>query len=175
MKMPQFKIAISEARIHRTVRRMARQLDVYYAAQAVSQITVVCVMNATFVFCADLVRCLKTPARIVFTRARSYQGARKGKTRLSPIAESLRGRHVLVLDTIYDTGGTMARVLAAARRQTQHVTAAVLIVKTGKQSRPLPPEIRFIGMELPGDPFVIGYGLDYDGEFRELKEVRIFR
>ena len=79
MKMPQFKIAISEARIHRTVRRMARQLDVYYAAQAVSQITVVCVMNATFVFCADLVRCLKTPARIVFTRARSYQGARKDR------------------------------------------------------------------------------------------------
>ena len=90
-------------------------------------------------------------------------------------SESLRGRHVLVLDTIYDTGETMVRVLAAVRRQTQHVAVAVLIVKTGKQHRPLPPEVRFIGMELLGDPFVIGYGLDYNGEFRELKDVRIFR
>ena len=172
LKNTRFKTVASAARINRAVQKLARQIDHYYETRSATTITVVCVMDASFMFCADLVRRLKTPARIVFAKATSYTRTNKGQTLLAPIPKNLRGQFVLVVDTIYDTGKTIEKVVAELRKQTQRVTVAVLINKKVKARRALPRVVRFVGMELPGDLFLVGYGLDYAGEFRDWKDVR---
>ena len=166
---------ISEARIRQTVRKMARQIDRHYRERSAEEITLVCVMNASFMFCADLVRALKIASRVVFTKAHSYVGAEKRETSVFPIAEDLQNRHVLIVDTIYDTGETIDKVFAEVRRQTSSVAVAVLIVKDGKSRRPADNVIAFAGMRIGGDPFLVGYGLDYNQRFRDLKDIRIYR
>jgi hypoxanthine phosphoribosyltransferase len=173
LKNTRFKTAVSAARINRAVQQLARQIDGYYETKPVTTIMVVCVMDASFMFCADLVRRLKTPARIVFTKATSYNRAKKGRTSLVPIPKNLRGQFVLVVDTIYDTGKTIEKVISELRKQTRRITVAVLINKKVKARRALPRAVRFVGMELPGDLFLVGYGLDYAGEFRDWKDVRV--
>ena len=172
LKNTRFKTVASAARINRAVQKLARQIDGYFESRSVTTITVVCVMDASFMFCADLVRRLKTPARIVFTKATSYSRAKKGKTSLAPFPKNLRAKPVLVVDTIYDTGKTIEKVVSELRKQTRRITVAVLINKKVKARRALPTAVRFVGMELPGDLFLIGYGLDYAGEFRDWKDVR---
>ncbi len=171
----EFKLLVSADRIQTAVIELARQIDHHYSSQGVHEITMVCVMNASFIFCADLMRSLQTPSRIIFTRARSYQGTAKGQTAVLPIENDLSGRRVLVVDTIYDTGETIQKVVAEVRRQTPHVAVAVLLVKEGKLRGPLPDHIPFAGIRLPGDPFAIGYGLDVNGDFRNLKDIREYR
>ena len=173
LKHTQIKTVISAARINRAVQQLARQIDSYYETKSVASITVVCVMDASFMFCADLVRRLKTPVRIVFAKAASYNRAKKGRTSLAPIPKHLRGQSVLVVDTIYDTGKTIEKVMAELRRQTRRITVAILINKKVEGRGALPRAIRFVGMEVPGDLFLVGYGLDYDGEFRDWKDVRV--
>jgi hypoxanthine phosphoribosyltransferase len=171
MKRKRFRTILTAARIRRLVAELAQRVDEHYGSVGVSEIVIVCVMNASFMFCADLVRRLQTPSRVLFVQARSYQGTRKGGTVLAPIAENLRDRHVLVVDTIFDTGKTIERVVREVRKQTKAVEVAVLVVKHRKSDRRRRAAARFQGIALPGDPFLIGYGLDLAGEYRALKDI----
>src|SRR5687768_1154296 len=81
----QFKVLISAKRIERIVRKLAGEIDLYARANCFSELSVVCVMDGAFVFCADLVRQLKTPTAIVFVKARSYNGARSGPLSLAAL------------------------------------------------------------------------------------------
>ena len=171
MKRKRFRTVLTAARIRRLVGELARHVDEYYRSRGVGEVVVVCVMNASFMFCADLVRRLKTPSRVIFVPARSYRGMSKGRTTLAPIDENLRNRHVLVVDTIFDTGKTIERVVREVRKQTKTVEVAVLVVKHHKSDRRRRAAARFQGIALPGDPFLIGYGLDLAGEYRALKDI----
>ena len=173
LKISRFKTVVSASRIDRAVQKLARQIDAYYQTKSVTTITLVCVMDASFMFCADLVRHMKTPARIVFIKATSYNRLKKGRTSLAGIPKNLRGQHVLVIDTIYDTGKTIGKVISELRKQTRKITVAVLIDKKVKARGALPRAVRFVGMELPGDLFLVGYGLDYAGQFRDCKDLRV--
>ena len=194
MQAPQFKglkVSISEKRIARTVQKLAGQIDRYARANRISELSVVCVLDGAFMFCADLVRAIKTPTRIVFLKARSYDGTRRGALSLARIPETLQDRSVLVVDTVYDTGKTIAKVLREIRKrtsQTSKIALAVLVEKQGKAAAPpglLPgpvqrplqgsPAIKtFVGIRVPGDPFLVGYGLDAGGRFRHWKDIRIY-
>ena len=127
-------------------------------------------------FCADLVRAMKTPTNIVFLKARSYDGARRGALSLARIPETMQDRPVLVVDTVYDTGKTIAKVLREVRKQTPQIALAVLVEKQGKAAAPPGSPIieTFVGIRVPGDPFLVGYGLDVGGRFRHLKDIRIY-
>jgi len=176
MRSHRFKTCISKTRIERTVLELAGQIDRYAHANRVSEFCVVCVMDGAFIFCADLVRAMKTPSSIVFVKARSYDGTRGGRLQLSPLPDSIQGRAVLVVDTIYDTGKTVAKVLREVRKLTSQITLVVLVEKQDKSvvTPGLAAVETFVGIRIQGDPFLVGYGLDVSGRFRNLKDIRIY-
>ncbi|MSO20046.1 MAG: hypothetical protein EXQ56_06200 [Acidobacteria bacterium] len=172
-----------------TVQRLARQIDRACRKNSVTELMVVCVMDGAFIFSADLVRAMRTPTRIVFLQARSYVGTKKGATATAALPSSLRGSlggsfggsPVLVADTIYDTGRTIAKIVREVRghvrghvrEKTNQVWLAVLIEKSGKAAVAANDQAQkvFTGIQLSGDPFLIGYGLDVDGAFRDLPDI----
>ena len=173
---PQSPIVIAELNIRKAVRRLARQIDQHARANGIARLTVVCVMDGAFIFCADLVRAMKTPTTIVFAKARSYNGTKKGRTALAPLPKTLAGQPVLIVDTIYDTGKTIVKVVHAVRRHTSSVALAVLVEKRHKAVVPMRAAgiKTFAAFRLEGDPFLVGYGLDCNGQFRHLRDLRVF-
>jgi hypoxanthine phosphoribosyltransferase len=165
------QILISADRIHQRVGELAQQIKNHYQGQP---ITIVGVLTGCLMFLADLVRHLDLPVRLALVQASSYRGATTRPGRLHIQAElspDLRGRHVLLLDDILDTGQTLAhlvRELAAMGPASLRV--AVLLRKQGRQQVPLVPD--FCGFDIP-DVFVIGYGLDFNDEYRHLPYVAV--
>lgn len=132
-------------------------------------VTVVGVLNGCVVFLADLIRQIDLPVRVAFLTASSYRGEATAPGKLvirDELLPDLVGRHVLLLDDILDTGKTLTRVVAhLLDRGAASVKVGVLLRKLGRQEVPFEPD--FVGFTIP-DRFVIGYGLDYNDEYRHL-------
>jgi hypoxanthine phosphoribosyltransferase len=137
-------------------------------------VTVVGILNGCLMFVADLVRRIDLPLRVAFITASSYRGTATTPGRLAihdELLPDITGRHVLLLDDILDTGKTLTRVVAhLINRGAASVKVGVLLRKTGRQEVPFEPD--FIGFTIP-DKFVVGYGLDYDDEYRHLPYVGV--
>ena len=156
----------SEQEIRTAVRRVAREIS---AAHGDSRPLLVGVLKGCFVFLADLVRELTIPFDVDFVRARSYgTGLRsKGAVELTKDVEfDLKGRHVIVVEDIADSGLTLDVVVERLRAgHPASVERCALLVREGCAA----PEYAglFVG---PG--FVVGYGIDYAEDYRGLREVR---
>lgn len=150
------------------VRQMATDISDCYAGQP---LTIVGILTGSVVLLADLIRLLDMPLRVGVVQASSYRGGTT-RGRLTINAEmmpDIRGRDVLLVDDIFDTGNTLVEVIALVRRLEPHtVRSAVLLRKLGRQEVDFAPE--FVGFEIP-DAFVVGYGLDYQDEYRNLPYV----
>ena len=120
-------------------------------------------------FVADLVRRIDLPLRVAFITASSYRGSATTPGRLEvhdELLPDLTDRHVLLLDDILDTGKTLTRVVAhLINRGAASVKVGVLLRKLGRQEVPFEPD--FVGFAIP-DKFVVGYGLDFNDEYRHL-------
>ena len=138
-------------------------------------LTIVGVLTGSLIFLADLVRRLDLPLRIGLIQASSYRGAatRPGGLRVGPdLVPDVRGRHVLLLDDILDTGHTLAALVGRVAELGAHsVRTAVLLRKLGRQRVPLEPD--YCGFTIP-DAFVVGYGLDYNDDYRHLPYIAVF-
>lgn len=156
----------TETEIRDAVRRIARELSEAYAETCP---VLVGVLKGSFVFIADLVRELTIPFEVDFVRARSYgAGTRSsGEVRITGEVETeLRGRHVVVVEDIADTGLTLDAVVAQIRsREPASVKRCALLVREGC---PLPD---FRGFSI-GPGFVVGYGIDYAEQYRGLRDIR---
>jgi hypoxanthine phosphoribosyltransferase len=165
-------ILLSAERIQQRVDELAREIARDYGGH--STVTIVGVLTGSLMFLADLVRRLDLPLRIGFIQASSYRGATTtaGQLRIAPdLAPDVRGRHVLVLDDILDTGRTLHEVVGHVRElEPASLRVAVLLRKQGRQTMPFEPD--YCGFTIP-DVFVVGYGLDYDDEFRHLPYVAV--
>lgn len=165
------KVLLSADDIQRRVAEMAQQIADDYRGQPV---TIVGVLTGCLMFLADLVRHLDLPLRIALVQASSYRGAATtpGALHVQPeLLPDLRGRHVLLLDDILDTGQTLAYL----REHLQSLGVAslrigVLLRKEGRQLMSL--EVDYRGFDIP-DAFVVGYGLDYNDEYRHLPYIAI--
>jgi len=137
-------------------------------------ITVVGILNGCLMFVADVVRRIDLPLRVAFISASSYHGTSTTSGKLEIIdglLPDLNGRKVLLLDDILDTGKTLTRVVAhLLDRGAASVKVAVLLRKIGRQEVPFEPD--FIGFTIP-DKFVVGYGLDFDDEYRHLPYIGV--
>src|SRR5579875_2281525 len=169
--VPRMKILLSADDIQRRVAEMAQQIADDYRGQSV---TIVGVLTGCLMFLADLVRHLDLPLRIGLLQASSYRGATTtpGALRVQPeLLPDLRGRHVLLLDDILDTGQTLAYLREHLQKLgVASLRIAVLLRKVGRQQVPL--EADYCGFDIP-NAFVVGYGLDYNDEYRHLPYIAV--
>ncbi len=129
------------------------------------------VLNGSFMFAADLMRMITIPCEISFVKLASYQGTTStGKIKeVIGINEDLEGRTVVIVEDIVDTGFTMKRMLEQlGTRNPESLHICTMLVKPGKLQVPL--NIEYAAMEIPND-FIVGYGLDYDQQGRNLRDI----
>ena len=165
------EVLINAEQIQRRVDELGAQIMGDYGHQPV---TIVGVLTGSLMFLADLMRRLDLPLRIALIQASSYRGATTTAGELhvqSDLLPDLRGRHVLVIDDILDTGQTLAHL--KKELDGMHLASlkfGVLLRKIGRQEVHLEPD--YVGFEIP-DKFVIGYGLDYNDEYRNLPYIGV--
>ena len=162
---------ITSAQIARRVHRIGRQISRVYADIDTPLVMVVILKGAT-VFAADLLRSLSIPAELEFVRASSYPTgtSSNGRLKLAHMVEGpLVGRHVLLVEDIIDSGVTVDAVAKRIRKLgAASVRLAALLDRPAR--RRVEVKIDFTGFVIP-DRFVIGYGLDYAGLYRELPHI----
>ena len=159
------KVLLNERQLQQGVDRLAAEIS---AAWGQRPMTMIGVLNGCIVFIADLIRRLKMPVRIELIQASSYRGqTTRGPLRLAADRQlEIRGRHVLLVDDILDTGHTLAALQNRLHEAgAASVRTAVLLRKAGCQEVEIHAD--FVGFELP-DQFVVGYGLDYRDQLRNL-------
>ena len=144
---------------------MAAEISHAYGA---NPLTVIAVMTGSVVLLADLIRLLGMPLRVGVLQASSYKGgmARGELVINADLMPDVAGRDVLLIDDIFDTGHTLAKVVERVRELgPASVRSGVLLRKTGRQEVEYQPD--FVAFEIPDD-FVVGYGLDYRDAYRNL-------
>jgi len=164
------QVLLTEEQLRQGIQRMAQQIQQRYQGRT---LTVVGVMIGSIVLMADLIRLLDIPLRVELVQARSYRGR---STRPGPLAidtsllsSDVRGRHVLLVDDIFDTGHTLWELIPQIDElEPASVHTAVLLRKQGRCEVQLEPDI--VGFDIP-DAFVVGYGLDYHDQYRNLPYV----
>ena len=164
------EVLIPPERIQARVEELAGEIARAYEGKPV---TVVGILTGCLVFTADLIRRIDLPLRVAFITASSYRGATvSGRLEIrDELLPDITGRHILLLDDILDTGKTLARVVAhLLDRGAETVKGGVLLRKSGRQEVPFEPD--FIGFTIP-DRFVVGYGLDFNDEYRHLPFVGV--
>ena len=165
------KVLISEAEIRERVLELGKQLSCEYAGRP---LTILGVLTGSVVLLADLIRATSVPLRVALISASSYGGLRTSPGALtvnSSLVPDLKGRDVVILDDIFDTGHTMAGLFNAVKSFEPHtVKSAVLLWKSDRTQVDLVPD--YFGFKIP-DKFVVGYGLDFNDEFRHLPYIGI--
>ncbi|MFP6694219.1 MAG: hypoxanthine phosphoribosyltransferase [Pirellulales bacterium] len=160
------KSLLSEQELRSGVERVAREVTARYEGRP---LTIIGILTGSVVLLADLIRLLDVPLRVGVLQARSYHGATTTRGELiinDDLMPDVAGRDVLLVDDIFDTGHTLSHVMKRIESlQPQSVRSLVLLYKEGRQEVDLSPD--FIGFRIP-DEFVVGYGLDYKDEFRNL-------
>ena len=129
------------------------------------------VLNGSFIFAADLMREMTIPCEISFVKLASYQGTTStGKVReVLGINEDLSGRTVVIVEDIVESGRTMRQMIESlGTRNPESVRICTLFFKPEKLKEDL--NLDYVAFSIPDD-FILGYGLDYDGLGRELKDV----
>ena len=160
------KPLIAEAEIDAEVARLGQRIAADYAGQP---LTVLGVLTGSIVLLADLIRQIGLPLRIGLIQASSYRGraTRPGELTVgTDLVPEISGRDVLLVDDIFDTGHTLVRLCEAVRaRGPRSLRCAVLLWKEGRREVDLEPD--YFCFRIP-DVFVVGYGLDYNDDYRHL-------
>lgn len=160
---------VAEKEIAARVAELGRAIARDYAD---GTLVLVGVLQGAIPFIADLMRALPIDVTVDFLRASSYGGGTTSSGAVRMVADlsvDVADRHVLVVDDIVDTGHTLAalkRTLEA--RRPRSVKTCVLLDKTGRRETEV--QIDYVGFTIP-NVFVVGYGLDYDGLYRNLPHV----
>jgi len=163
-----FRRFISKNQLDQVVREMATRIDQDYKGK---NPLLLGVLNGAFIFAADLIRNLTIPCQISFVKYASYVGTTSTEEvkELIGLNEGLTGRHIIVVEDIVDSGITMDHLLKDLKRyKPASVRLACLFLKPDAFVKSF--AIDYLGMEIP-NAFVVGYGLDYDGYGRNLKEI----
>ena len=165
------KILISKEQISTAVKEMANKINNDYKGKS---LVVVCVLKGSTIFFADLVRELDVEVSFDFITVASYGDgvASSGHVIVKQdLTEIITGKNVLVVEDIIDSGRTIMRLREIlADRKPQSLKVASLLVKPSRHEVAVNAE--YIGLEIP-DEFVVGYGLDYAGKYRNLKDIAV--
>jgi len=163
------KVLFSRERIAVEIKRLAQEISSDYGDQ---EVLLVGVLKGAFLFVADLIRELETPAKIDFVRLSSYGSG----TKTSGIIEfrkdlemSIKGRHVIIVEDIIDSGYTLQYLYNKLwERQPRSLKICTLIDKSIRREVEIKAD--YIGISMD-DGFIIGYGLDHDEKYRDLSDI----
>lgn len=161
---------ITECQLAARVRRLSRQVERDFAGR---ELVVISLLTGTVMFLADLLRHLSLPLRLDFIGVSSYgSGTESGDMVFTKeLRLDVRGRDVLLVDDILDTGKTMVRVLDRLRPlKPRRIRTCVLLNKAARRTEDV--EADYVGFEIP-DFFVVGYGLDFAERYRNLPFVGV--
>lgn len=165
------KPLIAADEIQSAVVKLAAEVEAAYRGKP---LTIVGVLTGSLMLLADLVRRIDLPLRVGLIQASSYRGTATSPGVLevnASLTPDLAGRHVLLVDDIYDTGKTLAALVdRLTREEVASLRSAVLLWKGGRQEADLVPDYHCF--KIP-DVFVVGYGLDHDDEYRNLPYVAV--
>jgi hypoxanthine phosphoribosyltransferase len=167
------RVLLSAGQIRTGIERVAHEITLAFAGH---ELLVVGVLKGSCVFVADLIRLLPLSIRLAFVWAESYRsGTTPGDLELLgiPPDEEIRHQNVLLVDDILDSGRTLAAVreVLAARAASQ-VRTCVFLDKPARRAQPLEADFRCFEV---ADEFVVGYGLDFAGRYRNLPYVGVLR
>ena len=164
-------ILISEEEISQRVLKLAHEIDLDFAGK---EVVIVGILNGTILFLSDLIRQVKTPLKVDFVGTSSY-----GENTFSgnlvwtkQLNENIRNKHVIIVEDILETGQTLHHVLKHIQAsEPKSVKTCILLSKNVNRNFHIDPD--YVGFEIE-DEFVVGYGLDYDGSYRNLPYIGIF-
>jgi hypoxanthine phosphoribosyltransferase len=168
------RVLIPQDQIAKRVRELAAMITADHTPPRMSdgEITIVPILTGAMIFCGDLIRQIPIQLRIGLLAVSSYPGASirtQGSQVLSQQLGDIRGRHVLLVDDILDSGGTVQLVVPILRELgAATVKACVLLRKDRPSAREV--HVDYVGFEIP-DEFVVGYGLDYNNYYRNLPDI----
>ena len=163
------RVFLTADQIRKRVREMGHQITADYPD---GPIYLIAILKGAFVFLADLSRAIQTPTRIEFIGISSY-GENKttsGQVRVTKDLDvSIEGHHVLIVEDIVDSGVTLNYLKNLLdQRRPKSLNIATLLDKPQRRQRPV--DVTYVGFQIP-DEFVVGYGLDYAEDYRNLSDI----
>jgi len=163
-----FETYLSEEIILKRIKEIADSINKDYAGKKPLFISI---LNGSFMFASDLFKQLAIPAEICFIKLASYEGMKSSGKVVTSIGleEDIFGKDVIIVEDIVDTGKTLHQFLPnLVHQQPKTMKIATLLHKSEATEYPL--TLDYVGFDIP-NKFVVGYGLDYDGLGRNLKEI----
>jgi hypoxanthine phosphoribosyltransferase len=168
------KVLFRELEIAERLDELAAQITADYRGK---DLTVLAILNGSLIFMADLLRRIPLPIHLDCLRVRSYHGGTvtTGQVEFDRSAlPDLKGRHVLLLDDILDSGHTLATIQETIRVEAKPLSLKSCVLLRKLKARAMPVEADYIGFDVP-DQFVVGYGLDYQERYRNLPFIGVLR
>ncbi|ATH07040.1 hypoxanthine phosphoribosyltransferase [Halobacteriovorax marinus] len=166
-----FPELISREKIHSRVQELAKEIEREFAGE---EIIVVGVLKGSFIFCADLIREINLPITLDFISVSSYEGTEStGELKINlDIKSKIEGKNVILVEDIIDTGLTISSLITRFKKNNpKSLKIASLLYKPARIQHKV--DIDYLAFEIE-DHFVIGYGLDFNGSYRELPYVGIY-
>ena len=164
-------VLIDEKQIAERIAEIAKVIDADYQGKTP---IVICILKGSVIFCADLIRAMKTPVTLEFMKVSSYGGGTTSSGKLSvslDILSNIEGQDVLIVEDIIDSGHTMYALKEML--QTRNPASLRVVTLLDKPARRVSPvDVDYTCFEIE-DEFVIGYGLDYAEKYRDLPYVGI--
>tara|TARA_R110000868_G_scaffold312516_1_gene573464 strand:- start:412 stop:948 length:537 start_codon:yes stop_codon:yes gene_type:complete len=168
IKDKDFDIFLTDKEIEASVSALAKRINADYSQK---DPLLLAVLNGSFIFSSDLIRHLNFDPEITFTKLASYSGSEStGKVNeLIGLTEDIKGRHILIIEDIVDTGNTLEKIIQIlSKKEVASVEIVSLLFKSEVYKKKTP--VKYFGIDIP-NKFVIGYGLDYDGRGRSLRHI----
>lgn len=168
IKDKQFKLSIKSEIIQEAVAKVGERIN---KDMADKNPLFICVLNGAFMFAGDLMKIVDIPCEITFIKLSSYEGLyTTGSVKeVLGLNESVIGRNVVVVEDIVDTGITMEKIINSLQTKgANSIKVATFLQKPAALQRDI--QVDYVAMKIPND-FIVGYGLDYDGYGRNLKDI----
>ena len=163
-----FRRYISSEELNKYVTELAARMNQDLAGK---EVVFLGILNGSFIFASDLIRKLNLNCQISFVKLASYEGTEStGKVKqLIGLNDSIKGKTVVIVEDIVDSGLTLETIIDKVRPlKPKEIKVATMFLKPEAYSKDIP--VDYVGMEIPND-FIVGYGLDYEGFGRNLKDL----
>lgn len=169
-----FEVMIDEDQIQEKIAEIAQKITHDFKGE---EVYFLCVLKGAMIFCSDLMRAVKLPLEVGFVSVSSYGNETHSSGQIiykSPIPDDVKGKNILVVEDIVDTGNTL-KVLLEKLKSDYSPKALKVVSLLFKPSRNIHPiDIHYLGFKIE-DKFVVGYGLDYAQKYRNLPYVGILK